>query len=85
MRVVRRSRRPLPAGRSGERADRRDEACSFAGRRLASLLRLALTARLAYTRAVGSGEAFVHVGAALRSGYSDDRACHTLLISAAPT
>jgi iron complex outermembrane receptor protein len=46
--------------------------CSLTGRRLASLPRFALTARLDYTRPIGSGEAFVHVDTASRSGYNGD-------------
>ncbi len=46
--------------------------CSLTGRRLASLPRFALTAGLDYTRPVGSGEAFVHVDTASRSGFNGD-------------
>ncbi|KQN33084.1 TonB-dependent receptor [Sphingomonas sp. Leaf38] len=46
--------------------------CSLTGRRLASLPRFALTAGLDYTRPVGSGEAFVHVDNASRSGFNGD-------------
>ena len=46
--------------------------CSLTGRRLASLPRFALTAGLDYTHPVGSGEAFVHVDTASRSGYNGD-------------
>jgi iron complex outermembrane receptor protein len=46
--------------------------CSLTGRRLASLPRFALTAGLDYTRPVGSGEVFVHIDTASRSGYNGD-------------
>ncbi len=46
--------------------------CSLTGRRLASLPRFALTAGLDYTRPVGSGEAFVHIDTASRSGFNGD-------------
>ncbi len=46
--------------------------CSLTGRRLASLPRFALTAGLDYTRPVGTGEVFVHVDTASRSGYNGD-------------
>ena len=46
--------------------------CSLTGRRLASLPRFALTAGLDYTRPVGTGEVFVHVDTASRSGFNGD-------------
>jgi iron complex outermembrane receptor protein len=46
--------------------------CSLTGRRLASLPRFALTAGLDYARPIGSGEVFVHVDTASRSGYNGD-------------
>ena len=46
--------------------------CSLTGRRLASLPRFALTAGLDYIRPVGSGEMFVHIDTASRSGYNGD-------------
>lgn len=46
--------------------------CSLTGRRLASLPRFALTAGLDYARPIGSGEVFVHIDTASRSGYNGD-------------
>lgn len=47
-------------------------ACSLTGRRLASLPRIAATAGLDYTRALGSGAVFAHVDTASRSGVNGD-------------
>ena len=46
--------------------------CDLTGRRLASLPRLAVTAGLDYVRPIGSGEAFVHIDTASRSGFNGD-------------
>ncbi|MDP1027393.1 TonB-dependent receptor [Sphingomonas sp. KR1UV-12] len=47
-------------------------ACDLTGRRLASLPRWAVTAGLDYVRAVGTGQVFVHVDTASRSGFNGD-------------
>ncbi|MFW2851047.1 TonB-dependent receptor [Sphingomonas sp. TX0543] len=46
--------------------------CSLTGRSLASLPRFAITAGLDYQRPLGSGQVFVHIDTASRSGFNGD-------------